>query len=302
MPPFFSIILPTYNRGYLISDSIISVVNQTYENWELIIVDDGSTDNTKEVVEETRGGDTRIKYIYQENKERSAARNNGITHAIGKYICFIDSDDLYLEDNLRNWYKSLTEGDFPVGMFYCNHIIISMDGVETKVVQGPQLSNTYAFLFLNPIVPSRVCLSQEITKKFLFEEDISVGEDVTLWLKVATKYTVTGVDHFGSKYILHEDNTTNIQNASAIKMYHSLSRFFKRNTEIKNSIPPAEYNGYFSEIIMNIAKYYFFKNKTLKSGVYLIKALLRSPIHKHTKYRLHLLFLTMLSNKRDIYE
>ena len=78
MPPFFSIIIPTYNRAHLISMAIDSVIAQTFENWELIIVDDGSTDNTKELVDNYCSIDKRIRYIYQENAERSAARNNGI--------------------------------------------------------------------------------------------------------------------------------------------------------------------------------------------------------------------------------
>jgi glycosyltransferase involved in cell wall biosynthesis len=89
--PFFSIILPTYNRASFISKAIESVIDQLYNKWELIILDDGSTDNTKEIV--LSFNDDRIRYIYQENKERSAARNNGIRNAKGEYICFLDSDD-----------------------------------------------------------------------------------------------------------------------------------------------------------------------------------------------------------------
>jgi len=97
--PFFSIILPTYNREKFIAVAIKSVINQTYKNWELIIIDDGSTDNTKQVVSLFLA-DMRIKYFYQTNQERSVARNNGIKQAKGDYICFLDSDDYYLADHL----------------------------------------------------------------------------------------------------------------------------------------------------------------------------------------------------------
>ena len=92
----FSIIIPTYNRASFLPKAIESVLAQTYTEWELIIVDDGSTDNTKEVV--SKYNDSRITYIYQKNAERSAARNNGILHANGNYICFMDSDG-YLAAN-----------------------------------------------------------------------------------------------------------------------------------------------------------------------------------------------------------
>ena len=92
MNHLFSIILPTFNRSVLITKAIESVINQTYTNWELIIIDDGSTDNTKSVLENYLS-DSRIKYFFQENQERSVARNNGIKRAKGDYICFLDSDD-----------------------------------------------------------------------------------------------------------------------------------------------------------------------------------------------------------------
>ena len=99
--PFFSIILPTYNRAHMIGKAIESVLAQTYTNWELLIIDDGSTDNTKQVIETYT--DNRIRYLYQQNAERSAARNNGIAHAQGQYICFIDSDDYYFANHLSTF-------------------------------------------------------------------------------------------------------------------------------------------------------------------------------------------------------
>ena len=91
----FSIILPTFNRANFITKAIESVINQTYKNWELIVIDDGSTDNTEEIIQKFIKKEKRITYYYQKNQERSAARNNGIKRAKGDYICFLDSDDLY---------------------------------------------------------------------------------------------------------------------------------------------------------------------------------------------------------------
>ena len=93
MSPTFSIILPTYNRAYILWKTIQSIQNQEYNDWELIIVDDGSTDDTKKLVAEFQR-DTRIQYIYQENKRPPAARNNGMEHTTGKIITYVDSDDM----------------------------------------------------------------------------------------------------------------------------------------------------------------------------------------------------------------
>ena len=101
-----SVIIPTFNRGNLIRNSIKSVLNQTYKNLEVIVVDDGSTDNTKDVVDKLE--DERIKYIkLEENKGGSNARNIGIQNSIGKYISFQDSDDIYYPDKLEMQFKNI---------------------------------------------------------------------------------------------------------------------------------------------------------------------------------------------------
>ncbi len=92
--PLISVILPTYNRAHTVSKAVQSVLNQTYQKWELIIVDDGSTDNTKNVVFSVK--DKRMRYLYKENGGPAHARNYGIEHAKGKWIMYLDSDDTLL--------------------------------------------------------------------------------------------------------------------------------------------------------------------------------------------------------------
>lgn len=94
-----SVVIPIYNREKLIFKSVQSVLNQTYSDLEIIVVDDGSTDNTRDVVMGI--GDPRVRYIYQKNSGACAARNNGVMHARGKYIAFHDSDDIWYPDKLR---------------------------------------------------------------------------------------------------------------------------------------------------------------------------------------------------------
>ncbi len=96
--PKFSIILPTFNRAYILWKSILSVVNQKYPFWELIIVDDGSSDNTDKLVREFK--DERIKYYYQNNEGPCVARNNGVKNASGDWICYLDNDNEYRDDYL----------------------------------------------------------------------------------------------------------------------------------------------------------------------------------------------------------
>ena len=104
-----SVIIPTYNRAHLIKRSAQSVLNQTYKNLELIIVDDGSTDNTKEVIDSLN--DERIVYVKQENHGVSSARNTGINVANGKYIAFQDSDDIWHSDKLEKQINTLKQNN-----------------------------------------------------------------------------------------------------------------------------------------------------------------------------------------------
>lgn len=113
--PIFSVIVPTYNREKIIKRAINSIVNQTFVNFELIIVDDGSTDETKRIVEAYE--DERIKYVYKENGGQNSALNRGLEVAIGKYIAFCDSDDEWLPDKLLKTYEKF-KADDEIGVVY----------------------------------------------------------------------------------------------------------------------------------------------------------------------------------------
>ena len=108
LTPKVSIILPTYNRAYIIEKGINSLLNQTYQDFEIIIVDDGSTDNTEEIIKKLQEKDKRIKYIkLKTNKGAATARNIGIKAARGEYIAFQDSDDEWMHEKLEKQVKVL---------------------------------------------------------------------------------------------------------------------------------------------------------------------------------------------------
>jgi GalNAc5-diNAcBac-PP-undecaprenol beta-1,3-glucosyltransferase len=112
LSPFFSVVIPTYNRADLIGDTIQSVLAQTFFDFEIVIVDDGSTDDTKQIVE--RIASPRVRYYKKKNEERGAARNYGIGKALGEYVVFLDSDDTMHADHLAVLYEHLqaTPEDF----------------------------------------------------------------------------------------------------------------------------------------------------------------------------------------------
>jgi len=202
MDPKFSIILPTYNRAHLISTAIQSVLAQSVTDWELIIIDDGSTDNTKEVV--FGFGDKRILYGHQENKGRSTARNAGLHHARGQWVCFLDSDDWYLEDHLEAFENAINE---------IPDTRVFKTGVSFQKEDGKQLSKSefwdgsqepIPFILTNYASVLDLCISAEIAKKIGFPQ-IDVWEDKA-YMTVLLRYfpwhqiplrTVVALEHGG---------------------------------------------------------------------------------------------------------
>lgn len=110
----FSIVMPAYNAGATIKKSIISVLDQSYPNWELIIIDDGSVDNTKDIINEFSKNNQKIKYYKQNNAGPGAARNLGMNLCEGDYIAFLDSDDYFDKDYLKCVYQECNKGDVDV--------------------------------------------------------------------------------------------------------------------------------------------------------------------------------------------
>lgn len=190
---FVSIIMPAYNVEKYIAASIESVMNQTFKNWELIIIDDGSTDGTATVIHSFIALDNRIKYLYQENARQAKARNNGILHAKGNLLAFLDSDDLWLPTKLE---KSLQFFDLnKYDLLFTNSYIssdanidVSSTSYETMHVTAQEYLNRSAiplFLSYNRIPTLTVILKKEVMEKVGFFDEKSVPiEDYDLWLRL----------------------------------------------------------------------------------------------------------------------
>lgn len=131
--PLVSVIIPCYNYGEFLGEAVDSVLNQTYQNFEIIIIDDGSTDNTKEVVKNFQKKDKRIGYYYQKNKGPSAARNLGAAKSNGNYICFLDADDIFKKSHLGDSINFL-EKNKDLSMVFSNARFFS-DAGQNKAVK-----------------------------------------------------------------------------------------------------------------------------------------------------------------------
>lgn len=117
MQPLVSVIIPSYNSAIFLPEAIDSVISQDYSNWELIIIDDGSTDETASLVSKYLSKDDRISYFFQTNQKMASARNSGIRLARGKYVAFLDADNIFLPDKLSKQ-VSFMETNLECGVSY----------------------------------------------------------------------------------------------------------------------------------------------------------------------------------------
>lgn len=188
--PFFSIIIPTFNRKNLLKIAVNSVLNQSFKDFELIIIDDGSTDKTKEMIKSIK--DNRIKYFYQKNKGVSCARNKGIKKAAGKYIAFLDSDDRFTKYKLEIVYETIKKyPKFKIfhtnELWYRNGKILSQKKHHAK----PDGDVFDKALKLCCISISTAVIEKNIFEKAgLFDEKLPACEDYDFWLRTACKYQV----------------------------------------------------------------------------------------------------------------
>lgn len=204
----FSIIVPTYNRAHLISKTIKSVLVQEYTNWELIIVDDGSTDNTKEIVNSFN--DSRIKYYYKINEERGAARNYGIDRANGLYISFLDDDDLYLPGFLTEFHKIINDKSIPISMIMCDEFIEDSTGKRTvNKIPSKLLSNPVRLLWEIQTSIRPFVFHKNIFENNRFKIDCKYGQDFHLALRIALKYPFEYLNKFLTVNLHHENQGTN---------------------------------------------------------------------------------------------
>ena len=193
MLPFFSIIIPTYDRAHIIHRPIDSIISQTFTNWELIIIDDGSTDETKSIVDSYN--DDRIRYLWQENQERSAARNHGIKLARGEWICFQDSDDAYLPEHLQVLYESIHQNPgFKVirtGLFiFENEKLVTKSSIGISKYDQYPFEGIQCFAFNSEIFKDGV----QFDLKFITIEDFE------FLLKIGNKYKFYQIESWTVKY------------------------------------------------------------------------------------------------------
>jgi glycosyltransferase involved in cell wall biosynthesis len=289
--PFFSVIIPTYNRANLLSKAIGSVIAQTFQNWELILVDDGSTDNTKETVMGYTKNDSRIIYLFQQNAERCAARNNGIRSATGKYICFLDSDDFYLSNRLQALYNTISDSNFPKVIFFTGLKTLSPTCERNIPVIFENGIKKFDLIATTTIHSQQICGDATILKAYTFDPRYRIGEDLELWLRINDTHPFFYIENqFTVVVVDHDDRSVNIKKYnSAEEQLLTLNHCFS-SPHPGIGISPRIKKQLLSNCYFSIFKYWFYTKNRLNSLAYLIKSVLADPTNEQTKYKLNLCF------------
>lgn len=226
-----SIIMATYNRGKSIERAIISALNQSFKNFELVIIDDGSSDNTKEIIESI--DDNRITYYYKNNGGQSSARNYGIKRAKGKYIMFLDDDDEYVEDALERSFRKIEESGLK--WIYCTQYLSIRKDEEVLVNRGNGIKgDVYKYLLSGNFLGTGEIFAKEVFEiAGYFDETLKIYEDKEMRVRIAKLgYEVDYLEGYIYKYYENESSVSsayNDKNKRRIRFYYAQKKMYDEN-------------------------------------------------------------------------
>ncbi len=204
--PRFSVVVPTYNRAGFLEKTIRSVLDQDFDDFELIVVDDGSTDDTSGIVASIK--DSRITYYWKENEERAVARNVGTALSKGEYVTFLDSDDMLYKDHLLIADEAVENHKNPEWFHLGYEFLDARIDLKRTVDYMPAIANK-KLIEGNHISCRGVFLRRDIAKAMPFnpERELSGTEDYELWLRLASRYPLYCDNRITSAIVQHEDRS-----------------------------------------------------------------------------------------------
>ena len=250
--PKVSIIIPTYNRAVYVRESIDSVLAQTYADFEIIVVDDGSADDTQAVLQPFVAQGT-IRYARQENRGESAARNQGIALATGEYIAFLDSDDLFTPTKLEkqvayldahpeiglvhSWYAKFEDGGRELGIR------------DTSKLTGKIYPNYLLDWSILMVVPSVMVRATVLAQVGGFDESIRWGPDLDMWRRITCKFQIGVIPEVLCKIRVHPGNIS----ADKVSAAASFARYLQKAFDDDASLGPVFRRKAMSKMYANVA-------------------------------------------------
>lgn len=274
-----SIIMPAFNAQKHIAESIESVIAQTYPNWELIVIDDGSTDMTASIIKKYVESDPRIKYFYQQNGRQGKAKNLGIQKSEGCYIAFLDSDDLWLKEKLEVSLNEITSGEFTLLFTDCyifddgagyDPATFKVMGVGAAVYEGRPALLT--FLTYNKIPNLTVLVKKEAMLQAGDFTDLVVAEEYEMWLRLLKNGAVfKAITKPLSMYRVHSQSITASDRTATFEVIEIIKAFGKKHPD---------YAADTNRIVREKIKYWLYHggNRTAKKFRIIIKGVFALPL------------------------
>lgn len=266
----FSIIIPLFNKEKFIKNTIDKVLSQSFQDFEIIIIDDGSTDDSGKIVKNIE--DKRIRYFWQENSGVSVARNRGIALAERDYICFLDADDEWALDFLEKM-KNIIEKFSSYSVFSTG---IEIDTGEKVIpalytLSNPVADNIYVEdYFKGSMKYPIISISSSVFHRFVFQnvgafdEDMRSGEDTDLWIRIGKSYDVIFLDEILCRYMFDNQGLSKNVKYKGIKIKYEKFRVWEsENQDIKKYL---DWNRY-SELLSNKILGHNANIKLLKSQI-----------------------------------
>jgi len=272
-----SVIIPAYNREKFIERSIESVLSQTYQDFEIIVVDDGSTDNTKKVLERYDG---KIKYFYQENGGSSAARNRGIQESTGEYIAFLDSDDIWMPDKLAIQVEILDKNT-NIGIVHSKMMMFNEKGDEIGVKpEKPTGRNFMELIEIAGDLPTSSVITRRecFNKAGMFDTNLMTIQDFDMWLRISQHY---GIYEYKEKSLAHYFRHGQQNTSKRSNLLKGLVLFNRKVLKNYGNLPNFPISIYRKRIASHeywLSKEYYNEKHFSNSIKYLATALLRYPL------------------------
>jgi glycosyltransferase involved in cell wall biosynthesis len=274
--PSVSVVIPTFNREHYIGRALESVLNQTYTDYEIIIVDDGSTDKTGEIIRRYQETADNIRYIRTtENKGASAARNTGIQEACGTYIAFQDSDDVWMPEKLEKQVKILSETGPAVGLVYTGFWLVKGD--TQQYIPHPSYKKREGYIANEILKGSFIGTPTILIKKEcfehmgLFDESLPQLQDWELMIRVSERYQFRFIDE---PLLLahHQGNNISVDQASNIRAREMIfAKHFKKYEGGGRRILAREY--------FSLGNLYCKNNRAYRGRKYFFRAIRTYPLN-----------------------
>jgi glycosyltransferase involved in cell wall biosynthesis len=294
--PFFTVVIPLFNKEMHIKRTIESVLSQSFQDFEIVVVNDGSKDNSVDIIEILN--DDRIKVFNQSNAGVSAARNRGVKEAKAEYIALLDADDLWLPDHLENLSKLIF--NFPqAGIYATAYNVRSIKGVDENIymhglpsgmVSGliPNYFNSVAHGD-NLVCSSAVCIPKKVFEgsKAWFPVGEKYGEDQYVWARIAVQYVIAYCTKPSAIYDHGVENNT----IDAVQEEKDPHKSFYMIKDLRPMIIDKEKLNGFDEYVSKIFYGFPYRNMIYRSKLFGLKQMLTLPLTLKDRLKLILFFI-----------